>query len=100
MGASFAYLTFFASQTLHKVRCVGILACTKVLLTSIQMAIQRVMHAPMSFFETTVCLFIYNTYILLTSSQPLGRIMNRFSKGISDFLFGEAKFLIVSIGRR
>ncbi|TFK27186.1 ATP-binding cassette transporter YOR1 [Coprinopsis marcescibilis] len=48
MGAMFAIWTYFASQTLHK------------------SAITRVMHAPMSFFETT----------------PLGRIMNRFSKDI------------------
>ncbi|KAF9560470.1 ABC transporter [Agrocybe pediades] len=54
MGASFALLTYFASQSLHK----------------------RVMHAPMSFFETT----------------PLGRIMNRFSKDIDtiDNLLGDA----------
>jgi hypothetical protein len=37
MGATFALLTYFASQRLHKA------------------AIKRVMHAPMSFFETTVC---------------------------------------------
>ncbi|KAK2460902.1 hypothetical protein APHAL10511_007372 [Amanita phalloides] len=48
MGGSFALLTYFASQRLHKI------------------ASERVMHAPMSFFETT----------------PLGRIMNRFSKDI------------------
>ena len=35
MGATFASLTYFASQALHK------------------QAIFRVMHAPMSFFETT-----------------------------------------------
>ncbi|PPQ64144.1 hypothetical protein CVT24_008774 [Panaeolus cyanescens] len=58
MGATFSLLTFFASQRLHK----G--------------AIKRVMHAPMSFFETT----------------PLGRIMNRFSKDIDtiDNLLGDA----------
>uniref|UniRef100_A0A8H7Y0W3 ABC transporter n=1 Tax=Psilocybe cubensis TaxID=181762 RepID=A0A8H7Y0W3_PSICU len=58
MGATFALLTFFASQSLHK------------------QAIKRVMHAPMSFFETT----------------PLGRIMNRFSKDIDtiDNLLGDA----------
>ncbi|KAF8896247.1 ABC transporter [Infundibulicybe gibba] len=39
MGSMFAMLTFFASQTLHK------------------RAIERVMHAPMSFFETTVSIF-------------------------------------------
>ena len=47
MGSTFASLTYFASQALHRA------------------AITRVMYAPMSFFETT----------------PLGRIMNRFSKG-------------------
>ncbi|KAG6861355.1 hypothetical protein C0995_001088 [Termitomyces sp. Mi166 len=58
MGSMFALLTFFASQSLHRA------------------AITRVMHAPMSFFETT----------------PLGRIMNRFSKDIDtvDNLLGDA----------
>ncbi|KII89764.1 hypothetical protein PLICRDRAFT_39929 [Plicaturopsis crispa FD-325 SS-3] len=58
MGSCFAALTYFASQRLH------------------QLAIGRVMHAPMSFFETT----------------PLGRIMNRFSKDIDtiDNMLGEA----------
>lgn len=37
-GSMFAFLGFFASKKLHK------------------QAIQRVMHAPMSFFETTVCI--------------------------------------------
>ena len=36
MGATFALLTYFSSQALHRA------------------AIWRVMHAPMSFFETTV----------------------------------------------
>ena len=58
MGATFASLTYFASQAMHK------------------QAIFRVMHAPMSFFETT----------------PLGRIMNRFSKDIDtiDNTLGDA----------
>ncbi|KAF8150782.1 ABC transporter [Crassisporium funariophilum] len=58
MGATFAMLTYFASQRLHKD------------------SIKRVMHAPMSFFETT----------------PLGRIMNRFSKDIDtiDNMLGDA----------
>jgi len=58
IGSSFAVLTYFASQRLHKD------------------AIERVMHAPMSFFETT----------------PLGRIMNRFSKDIDtiDNMLGDA----------
>ncbi|KIM84372.1 hypothetical protein PILCRDRAFT_96946 [Piloderma croceum F 1598] len=58
MGAMFALLTYYASQRLHKA------------------AIERVMHAPMSFFETT----------------PLGRIMNRFSKDIDtiDNLLGDS----------
>ncbi|KAG6909964.1 hypothetical protein DXG01_014233 [Tephrocybe rancida] len=58
MGSMFALLTYFASQSLHRA------------------AITRVMHAPMSFFETT----------------PLGRIMNRFSKDIDtiDNLLGDS----------
>ncbi|KAJ3876293.1 ABC transporter [Lentinula edodes] len=58
MGTTFAMLTYFASQRLHKA------------------AIERVMRAPMSFFETT----------------PLGRIMNRFAKDIDtiDNLLGDA----------
>jgi len=47
-GSTIGLLTYFASKTLHR------------------RAITTVMHAPMSFFETT----------------PLGRIMNRFSKDI------------------
>lgn len=47
-GTTVGLLTYFASKTLH------------------HKAITTVMHAPMSFFETT----------------PLGRIMNRFSKDI------------------
>jgi ABC-type multidrug transport system fused ATPase/permease subunit len=47
-GASIGLLTYFASKALHR------------------KAITSVMHAPMSFFETT----------------PLGRIMNRFAKDI------------------
>ncbi|KAF9466563.1 ABC transporter [Collybia nuda] len=58
MGSMFAMLTYFASQHLHKD------------------AINQVMHAPMSFFETT----------------PLGRIMNRFSKDIDtiDNMLGDS----------
>ncbi|KAI0749569.1 ABC transporter [Daedaleopsis nitida] len=64
MGATFASLTYFASQALHKA------------------AIQRVMYAPMSFFETT----------------PLGRIMNRFSKDIDtiDNTLGDAMRMFVA----
>ena len=47
-GASVGLITYFASKTIHR------------------KTITTVMHAPMSFFETT----------------PLGRIMNRFSKDI------------------
>ncbi|KAF9000599.1 ABC transporter [Cyathus striatus] len=58
MGSTFSMLTYFASQRLHR------------------NAIERVMHAPMSFFETT----------------PLGRIMNRFSKDIDtiDNMLGDS----------
>ena len=47
-GSSIGFLTYFASKAIHR------------------KTITTVMHAPMSFFETT----------------PLGRIMNRFSKDI------------------
>ncbi|KAF8558202.1 ABC transporter [Imleria badia] len=62
MGASFAILTYYASQELHA------------------RAITRVLHAPMSFFETT----------------PLGRIMNRFAKDIDtiDNLIGDSLRLL------
>ncbi|KAJ7510425.1 ABC transporter [Mycena galericulata] len=58
MGSTFAMLTYFASQTLHK------------------RALTRVMHAPMSFYETT----------------PLGRILHRFTKDCDtiDSTLGEA----------
>ncbi|KAG7097474.1 hypothetical protein E1B28_004817 [Marasmius oreades] len=58
MGAVFALFTFNASRTLHR------------------NALKRVMHAPVSFFDTT----------------PLGRIMNRFSKDVDtlDNIVGEA----------
>ncbi|KAJ7221013.1 ABC transporter [Mycena haematopus] len=58
VGSMFAFLTYFASQNLHK------------------RALTRVMHAPMSFFETT----------------PLGRIMHRFTKDCDtiDSTLGEA----------
>ncbi|KAH6913063.1 ATP-binding cassette transporter YOR1 [Coprinopsis sp. MPI-PUGE-AT-0042] len=76
MGAAFAMLTFFASQRLHK----G--------------AISRIMHAPMSFFETTVRHPRPFFYIGTGSRfwQPLGRIMNRFSKDIDtiDNMLGDA----------
>lgn len=57
-GSIFAMLTYSASQRLHRA------------------AIERVMRAPMSFFETT----------------PLGRIMNRFSKDIDtiDNVLGDS----------
>ncbi|KAJ7678475.1 ABC transporter [Mycena rosella] len=67
MGATFAMLTYFASQNLHK------------------RALTRVMHAPMSFFETT----------------PLGRIMHRFTKDCDtiDSTLGEALRILDAILR-
>ncbi|KAG2341335.1 ABC transporter [Suillus weaverae] len=58
LGGVFALLTYYASQQLHR------------------RSLQRVMYAPMSFFETT----------------PLGRIMNRFAKDIDtvDNLIGDS----------
>ncbi|KAF9266173.1 hypothetical protein L218DRAFT_897134 [Marasmius fiardii PR-910] len=58
MGVVFALFTFNASRSLHR------------------NALKRVMHAPVSFFDTT----------------PLGRVMNRFSKDIDtlDNVLGEA----------
>ncbi|KAI6099708.1 ABC transporter [Pisolithus sp. B1] len=58
VGFIFALLTYYASRNLH------------------ERAICRVLHAPMSFFETT----------------PLGRIMNLFAKDIDsiDNLIGDA----------
>lgn len=64
MGGVFALLTYYASQQLHR------------------RSIQRVMYAPMSFFETT----------------PLGRIMNRFAKDIDtvDNLIGDSLRMLTS----
>ncbi|KAI9000570.1 P-loop containing nucleoside triphosphate hydrolase protein [Trametes punicea] len=64
MGATFATLTYFSSKALHRA------------------AIERVMHAPMSFFETTA----------------LGRIMNRFSKDVDtiDNMLGDAMRMFVA----
>ncbi|KIP05008.1 hypothetical protein PHLGIDRAFT_14797, partial [Phlebiopsis gigantea 11061_1 CR5-6] len=58
MGMLFSLLTYYASRELHR------------------SSIKRVMHAPMSFFETT----------------PLGRIMNRFAKDIDtiDNMLGDS----------
>ncbi|KAG2110951.1 ABC transporter [Suillus discolor] len=64
MGGVLALLTYYASQQLHG------------------RSIQRVMYAPMSFFETT----------------PLGRIMNRFTKDIDtvDNLVGDSFRMLAS----
>lgn len=52
-GAMFAFLSYFASKRLH------------------QMAIERVLHAPMSFFETTVSLDALNIrLVLITRIAP------------------------------
>ncbi|KAF9528448.1 ABC transporter [Crepidotus variabilis] len=58
VGCSFALFNYFAAQRLH------------------EDALNRLLHAPMSFFDTT----------------PLGRIMNRFSKDIDsvDNLLGDS----------
>jgi hypothetical protein len=56
MGATLALLNYFASQRLHKE------------------AIKRVMHAPMSFFETTVCniqSMVFQSLSLTTIGPPL-----------------------------
>lgn len=75
MGLMFSLVVYSASQRLHHVRphrffCVvrNIRKADMGLLSVLywQDAINRVMHAPMSFFETT----------------PVGRIMNRFSKDV------------------
>ncbi|KAG1831992.1 ABC transporter [Suillus subalutaceus] len=63
MGGTFALLTYYASQQLHR------------------RSIQRVMYAPMSFFETT----------------PLGRIMNRFAKDSLRMLTATASQIIGAI---
>ncbi|KAH9902793.1 P-loop containing nucleoside triphosphate hydrolase protein [Cubamyces lactineus] len=64
MGSTFAILTYYSSKSLHRA------------------AINRVMHAPMSFFETT----------------PLGRIMNRFAKDVDtiDNMLGDAMRMFVA----
>ena len=54
MGAMFVSLTYYTSQWLHKVS-IFIFGCLLVIkVTSPQAVIERVLHAPMSFFETTV----------------------------------------------
>lgn len=59
----------------------------------VQNALNRVMHAPVSFFDTTVssCEYLFRIH-LEHRLQPLGRIMNRFSKDIDtlDNIIGEA----------
>ena len=52
MGGTFAFFTYFASQSLHKVCPLAATGCC--FHTPLQDAIERVMHAPMSFFDTTV----------------------------------------------
>jgi hypothetical protein len=64
MGSMFALFTYFASQRLHRVRS-EILSLSEVL-KSRQDAIDRVMHAPMSFFETTVLARLLCCNLVLT----------------------------------
>jgi hypothetical protein len=55
-GVMFALLTYFASRRLHKVlyREAFSEVETKLIFFCFQDAINRIMHAPMSFFDTTV----------------------------------------------
>lgn len=71
MGIMFSLIVYSASQRLHHVGPLSLGGLsgyiTKMFAADVaQNAINRVMHAPMSFFETT----------------PIGRIMNRFSKDV------------------
>lgn len=57
MGMMFAFLTYFASRQLHRVSTGQAPLCQvtpDMFIALFQDAIERVMHAPMSFFETTV----------------------------------------------
>ncbi|KAG6334059.1 hypothetical protein ID866_5033 [Astraeus odoratus] len=75
VDAIISVLTYYASQNLYEVRLPVWYQPTGTAHT-IQRAIRHVLHAPMSFFETT----------------PLGRIMNRFAKDIDtvDNFIGDA----------
>lgn len=91
MGLMFSFLTYYASQELHRVRRIH--RCRDLTADSVQTSIKRVMHAPMSFFETTVRIVLVSRHPLTHHHlQPLGRIMNRFSKDIDtiDNMLGDS----------
>lgn len=66
-GAMFAVLSYFASKTLQYVRSCLIISFVNPCVDSRE-AIERVMHAPMSFFETTVSSFAKQAFDKLTVS--------------------------------
>lgn len=82
MGAIFSLLTYYASQQLHGVSASRCIMDTDLNIIR-QRAIHRVMYAPMSFFETT----------------PLGRIMNRFAKGLFQTFFYNRPDSLTQAGR-